>query len=262
MSLTTAGKNASSSTTSTTVKSPILIRPARFSDVSRMGWIASVTYNNTPLTELLTPHRDKYWDDYVRGYRQRVRTRMLSPRSAAYVAVEASNPSVVIGYVQYMRFGEDEGAKRQIASRWSLWLWFLGWWFFFYLKVYNWAVGAGKCESPEGVAKFLRLVAKEGNEHWTSHPSRVNRWHTQSCVVLKEFHRRGVGRLLITEGIKKAEADRVCLGLEASKEGELLYRSVGFKLIARFSMVLAEEERDTGGIMIYTPAAVENAENQ
>ncbi|RDL42471.1 uncharacterized protein BP5553_02450 [Venustampulla echinocandica] len=257
MSLTTSGKNASSSTKST-ARSPIIVRPARLTDGYRMGWIAAVTYNNTSLTDMLAPHRHQYFEHYVRGFQQRATARTFDARHMGYVAVEASNPSVVVGYAHFVRLGDDEGAKRQIASRNALLLWVLGWLFSVYCKVFGLFVGGDKSADLDAIKWFENVGKADEEKHFQSHPERVNRWHTQSCVVLKEFQGRGAGKLLMGQVVKRAEAEGVPVGLEASMEGERLYRSVGFKVLSRFSLVLSEADRDTGGFMLWSPSAWEN----
>jgi ribosomal protein S18 acetylase RimI-like enzyme len=79
------------------------------------------------------------------------------------------------------------------------------------------------------------------------------RWHVQSVVVSSKYQRRGLGRMLMSEVLRRAQEDGVVVGLEASGDGENLYRSLGFELRGRFSMNLGEV---VGGVMMWSPKNV------
>ncbi|KAF5861584.1 hypothetical protein ETB97_012834, partial [Aspergillus alliaceus] len=51
--------------------------------------------------------------------------------------------------------------------------------------------------------------------------------------------------------LKRAGEEGVVVGLEASEDGERLYRSLGFELRGRFSMLVADIEE--GGVMMWRP---------
>jgi ribosomal protein S18 acetylase RimI-like enzyme len=83
---------------------------------------------------------------------------------------------------------------------------------------------------------------------------RVNRWHAQSVVVLPEWQRRGIGKRLMAEVLRRAERDGVMVGLESSVKGEGLYRKLGFELLGRFTTEAdALEGADKGGVMAWYP---------
>ena len=69
----------------------------------------------------------------------------------------------------------------------------------------------------------------------------------------QEFQRRGAGRALMNEVTKRADEQQVPIQIEASPEGEQLYRSVGFELLDRFQIAFGESEKNAGGVMIYWP---------
>jgi ribosomal protein S18 acetylase RimI-like enzyme len=88
---------------------------------------------------------------------------------------------------------------------------------------------------------------------WVSEDMKLkygNRWHVQSLVVSSEYQRRGLGRMLMSEVLQRAQDEGVVVGLEASPDGEKLYRSLGFELRGRFCFNCADEE---GGIMMWSP---------
>lgn len=88
---------------------------------------------------------------------------------------------------------------------------------------------------------------------WGSDEMKVRygeRWHVQSVVVSSKYQRRGLGRMLMAEVLQRAQEDGVVVGLEASKDGEKLYWSLGFELRGRFFMNLGEV---VGGVIMWSP---------
>ncbi|TVY26748.1 hypothetical protein LHYA1_G004710 [Lachnellula hyalina] len=257
MSLTINGQATTKAKASSTSKSPIIIRQARLWEGRRIGEIAAKTYYDTPLINFLSPYREKYPADYVRAFTERSQARLLNPRFISFVACEASNPSYAIGYGSFLRLGDDEGAKKHLASRKSLWLWALSWLFWAYCKILELTIG-DKSADPKATAEFRSLIASDDEKYWNSIPERKNRWHAGSVVVGTEFQGRGIGKRLMAEVLRRAEGEGVCVGLEASGPGEHMYRSVGFQLLGRFndrSQVI--DNGAVGGIMMWTPSSWE-----
>lgn len=254
MSLTMNGKTTTKAkVSSSSFESPIIIRQAHIWEGTRLGEIASTTHFNTPLTKFLAPYRQKYRSHYVRRFTERSQGRLLNPRCLTFVACEANNPSYAIGYAAFARFGDDEGAKKQIASRKSIWLWALSWLFWMFCKVLDWFVGGDKSVDPKHVAEFESWGGPV-EKQW-SFPERKNRWHACSVVVLPEFQGRGIGKKLMAGGMERAEKEGVCVGLEASGPGYHLYRSLGFKLLERFNTGPPDLREEGGGVMMWTPSS-------
>lgn len=161
---------------------------------------------------------------------------------------------MVIGYAQFVRLGDDEGARKQIESRkrsWmapALWLWTL------ILPVLYW-VDRGTCDDVEHVREFLSVGDEETEEHFERWTKRRCRWHAQSVVVLPEFQGRGVGKRLMGKVIEMAEEEGVPVGIEASAEGEPMYRRVGFELVSRFRPLKGMRgDGSKGGIFMWRPS--------
>ncbi|CAG8949052.1 hypothetical protein HYFRA_00002181 [Hymenoscyphus fraxineus] len=234
-------------------RTKVLLRRGNISDFLAIGRIAAHTYGDTYLDAYLSPHSKKHPNAFRRGYQQRALQRMLSPRNLTFVAVEESNPRVVVGYAQFTRLGEDEGAQKQIASRkgflmpTALWLWN------FILPFLYW-VDRGKCDDPDAVAEFLRVGDEEARFWFERYPMRRNRWHAQSVVVLRHFQGMGIGKRLMGEVIKRAGEENVPVGIEASSQGEMLYRSVGFELLSRFRPLKGMKGDNEGGIFMWKPS--------
>jgi len=247
-------------TTTITTQSPIIIRRAHLTEAGHIGRIAARTYKDTPLTTFLAPHRFKYYSDYERGFIERAQKRMFEPRNLTFVACEASNPNIPIGFAQFFRFGDDEGAKRQIQSSSLLWrlnIFVLGLLYGIWCRVIDWLAGGDKSVNPEAVAQFDSWSGEDFEKIWVSHEERKNRWHAQSVVVSPDFHRRQIGKRLMNEVLKRAEEDNVPVGLEASVKGEKLYNAMGFELLARFNEAQSAFEERKGGFMMWSPSGWE-----
>lgn len=243
--------------TTSTSSEELIIQKARLWDGAEIGRIAATTYKITPLSHFLAPRRLQYPEDWERGFIQRAQKRLFDPRNLSFVVVTKSNPNLPVGYAQFIRFGDDEGARKQIESHsrfervmlrvlailYTVWCWVVLLW-----------VGGDKTEDKRATAIFAGWSRDEWKTHWDSWPDRKNRWHAQSVVIREEFQGRKAGKRLMAEVIARAETENVVVGLEASAMGEAMYRSVGFELLAKFSGGNELEER-AGGVMMYTPKA-------
>lgn len=252
--------NKQPAATTVVTQEPIVIRPASLFDISEMGRIAAEAYFDSGLSQFLSPHRHKYYSDWKRGFTQRAFARLLSPRNRSFIATTASDPSTLVGYVHSVRLGDDYGAWQVVREKgllWRLFLWGFGWVFWVYCKILGMLV-VDRSEDTEAVRKFNEWCEQDDKLHWEEE-ERINRWHVQSMVVDPKYHRRGIGRKLMTEVLKRAEEQNVCVGLEASAQGQNLYRSVGYELLGKFTG--DEVETGGGGIMIWTPPAWKQKES-
>ncbi|KUJ24219.1 uncharacterized protein LY89DRAFT_776373 [Mollisia scopiformis] len=235
----------------------LIVREARrLWDGPEIGRIAATTYMHTRLSHFVAPKRYQYPQDWERGFVQRAQKRLLDPRSLTFVLCTKSNPDLPVGYATFVRLGNDKGARKQIEShsrleRIGMWIWSLLYgvvWFW----IVNFLAGGDKSEDKKGAVMFVEWGKADRKIHWDGKPERENRWHALSVVVREEYQGRKGGKRLMTEIIGKAEAENVVVGLESSPAGEMMYRSVGFELLGRFS---SDFERDQGGVMMYTPKA-------
>lgn len=234
-------------------KEPVFIRRATILDGMRIGQVAAETYLNAPFSQFRAPHRFKYPKHWERGFVQRATKRLLKPRGLTFVACLESDPNKLIACAQFVRLGDDGGAQAQIESfsllkrilmavllmLYSLWC-----------TLVDWVAGGDKSADPKAVKQFGEWVSEDEENHWDSHPERRNRWHAQSVTVREEFQGRGIGKLLMAEVMKRAEEDNVVVGLESSVKGEMLYRKVGFELLARFREASQTIEGIGGGFMM------------
>jgi GNAT superfamily N-acetyltransferase len=187
---------------------------------------------------------------------------MLDPRNVTFVAVPSSGPDAgrVVGYAQCVRLGDDEGAKAVLKANgrvWNVLLKLFGVLFTAWCKIVSLVVGGDKSADEDAVHRFFTLADQQDAMYYDSekYPERKNRWHAQSVVVSKEYQGKGLGKRLMGELIGRAEKEGVPIGLESSKEGEMMYRSVGFELMARFHDGFGLEDEGYGGMMLYSPKA-------
>lgn len=237
----------------------IILRPATIADALAMGDMAHRAYADTPLTAFLSPRYRQYPLDHKRGFQQRVRARMYSPRNLSLVAVHAAAPQTPLGYAQLVRLGDDAGARAKLASYSRTARWLLAahaWLFARYTEVYNW-VWPDRATDPDAVRTFVALDAADSRDCWSAERYR-NRWHAQSVVVDPAVQGRGIGTRLMRAVLERAELEQVPVCIEASLVGEKLYRKVGFTLVRRFSMhpkIPEEVAANGGGFMVWEPEA-------
>jgi ribosomal protein S18 acetylase RimI-like enzyme len=238
----------------------ITIRPAKFNDMPKLAFTAVSGYAGSTIEKFLTPLRSQYPEDTLRSWYQRMVLRWVDPRMVSVVACPASSPENVVGYIQFWRVGDDEGAKRQIASRKSAWLLLLSWYYTIKFKIVNflWPDRSVNLEAEKQFATWNQI---DNETHWDPVPERRNRWHLRSIVVSPEWQGKGVGTMLLKEVLDRARKEGVIVGLEASPDGEHLYRKVGFELLSRFtykggSPIASPNE---GGIMMWKPDKIKDS---
>jgi ribosomal protein S18 acetylase RimI-like enzyme len=237
----------------------IRVRPAKFNDIPKLAFTAFTGYADSTLEKFLTPFQTQYLEDALRSWYQRMVLRWVDPRMVSVVACPASSPEKVVGYAQFFRVGDDEGAKRQIASRKTAWLSILAWYYFIKFKIvgYLWP---DRSVNPTAEKQFEAWNQIDDKTHWEPFPERRSRWHLRSIVVSPEWRGKGIGILLMNEPLDRARKEGVVVGLEATPDGEHLYRKVGFELLSRFYY----EERspiaspNEGGVMIWKPDKIKD----
>ncbi|KAF8246734.1 acyl-CoA N-acyltransferase [Wilcoxina mikolae CBS 423.85] len=222
------------------------LRPATLSDAPAMASIASTAYLNSALTRFLSPHVYTYVNDYIYSFERRIRTRMTSPRNISVVAIE-DDTEIIIGYAQFLRLGYDSAALALLEGQdtWHLrfirqpLVWAREWW--------DSRMFIDRSQDLEAVEWFN----SDQGTYWLEGKFE-NRYHAQTVVVSLGHQRRGVGRKLMEVVLDRARDEGVAVGLEASPEGERLYKALGFRLKEEFRNKI-EGEEEGGGVFVWEP---------
>lgn len=232
--------------------SNILIRRARYSDIPYMANIAANEYRDSDLNKFLCPYRHQYPDHFIRRFLQIFRARHFDPRSIGFVAVEPSRPHKPVAYMQMTRLGNDEPARQLIAAQDSVWCRLCRWALQIQTSIVNY-LRPDRSTDRDAARQFGESTGRDSEKYWGSDEMRAkygNRWHVRGLVVSSSHQRRGIGQALMAEVLQRAQRENVVVGLEASGDGEKLYRSLGFEMRGPFSMVIGSP---VGGCMMWTP---------
>lgn len=229
-----------------------LIRPIQSSDIPILARIATTEYFDSELNSYLCPRRHEYPGHVIRRFIQMITARHLDPRNIGFVAVDATKDTSPVGYAQFIRLGDDEAAIQLIAKQNSIWRVLKTWWFKINAAFVNF-FWPDRAVDLKAMSAFMASATHDAQQYWDSPEMKAkyeNRWHAQSVVVSSAYQRRGIGRRLMEEVLQRAQSEQVVVGLEASIDGEKLYRRMGFELRGPFSMTLG---LSGGGIMMWTP---------
>lgn len=210
------------------------LRPATLEDAAIMGSLAATSYMNASFSAILFPRRHCYIAEQARAYQQRILSRMVSPRKKTLVAVLPCG--LPIAYVQFQRLGNGAPAENWASRLRALFIAARNW-----VDVHVW----GFVDRSMDLEAFVSF-GQEGKGYWVDSPE--ERWYVQSLVVGGAWQRRGVGKALMGVVLGMARDEGVMVGLEASEDGEPMYRSLGFGLRMRF-----KEGDVAGGVMEWFP---------
>lgn len=233
-------------------ESSFLIRRTQYSDIPHMATIAAAEYRDSDLNKFLCPYRHQYPNHFNRRFLQMFQARHFDPRSIGFVAVEPSSPHKPVAYIQLTRLGNDEAARQLIATQDTLWCRLCRWWLRTQTAIVNY-LWPDRSSDHDAVRRFDESAKHDSEKYWESEEMRAkygNRWHVRGLVVSSSHQRRGIGRALMAEVLSRAHQDNVVVGLEASGDGEKLYRSLGFTMLGPFSMVIGSR---VGGFMKWAP---------
>jgi len=159
----------------------------------------------------------------------------------------------VVAYARFVREGDNTTAQDFIATRWSLWLIVLGWYFAlgFILRQFLWpdrSVDQAARRKIRAARREMELRLWKGPEMQRAYG---NRWHVTHLMTSPAWQRQGLGQHLMQTVLDQAEKEQVVVGLEATDEGERLYTQMGFQVRAR-------SDADLGGYqeacMMWTPS--------
>lgn len=237
-----------------------LIRRMRYADIPLMATMAATEYFDSDLNAFLCPHRRKYPDHLVRRFKQMMLGRYSNARSIGFVAAKPSSPDTPIAYAQFIRLGNDEAALSLIAQQSSFWCTLQNWWLRIQMSAVNF-FWPDRSIDPDAMRRFGEGADHDDQQYWDSFDMKArygNRWHVQSVVVSSPYQRQGIGRMLMGKVLQRAQDEGVVVGLEASGDGEKLYRKLGFEMRGPFSLIIGPP---VGGIMMWTPRKTKSDED-
>lgn len=229
------------------------VRPARLSDCIGIGFAHTEAFRFSSFTNMLLPHRFLYLMQNLRICASRARMRVLSPRDLVFVAHPENREEEIIGFAMFTREGSDEGARRLIQERDSWKLWFLRGYYKAVDWIYELFYPVDRLRNAENWAEFLLERRRIEGEIWVG-PKWETRWQCNGLIVIPGWQRRGVGQALMKAGLDMARAEGLPMTLEATTEGEHLYKALGFKLLTPYQRSFEK----AGGMMYWYPEGLES----
>ncbi|KAF2646088.1 acyl-CoA N-acyltransferase [Massarina eburnea CBS 473.64] len=201
------------------------IRPITRDDLPAIIAISVEAFGDDELNSWIFPHRKEYPGDFRKFLTTRLRQREAGLGQHGFVAVTEEGDAdwkgkcEVVGYAYFVRYGEDEGARKWKVEPWSNKL---------ERKLLEWeawydSTFIDRAMDPKRVLGFFKLL------DWTQWDTLKSRWHVSILGVSPKYQRRGIGHMLVQQGQKMAAEDGLPLTLESSAAGRRLYFRGGFK---------------------------------
>ena len=244
-------------TTAKPPKQKFILRPAHLSDLPVMAQHAKDAYWHSPITDWIAPRAADHPEDLVRHMLQDIQKSFANASNLSLVVcvpAENGEKEKIVGYGQFLRKGNDAAAaefpkSKGLINLWGLWI--LSWWFWaWHFMSKN--IWPDRISDVNATKTFGEWTQQDREKYWLSHPERDDRWHAAVLVVSPAYQGKGIGRLLMSHVMEKAQQERVLMGLTASRHGEFLYRKLGFEMLGDFCNRLPHD-RVGGGVMIWYP---------
>ena len=195
------------------------------------------------------PHKDQYPDSFFNYTLHRAKVRFYRGEWLYLCVSDASDvdwtgQEVVMGYCGYSTnvTGAQKPWQRGLLGnsfeRWALDI----------QGRYSKFFKLDRSADPGAEAHFRRMVAEPvfdeyfaglAEEHRTV--KRDQHWELEILGTHPDFRRRGVGKVMLEEGFRRARVDGVPLVLVASVMGEKLYLNAGFREVNRIPMLPGDE---------------------
>jgi len=113
--------------------------------------------------------------------------------------------------------------------------------------------------SPTRQKLFISTLLK-GEKSYFGPEYGPKRLILESCSVVPEYHRRGVGKALMGPGLKMAREENAPITLTSTVLGKYLYDSFGFKELGYIECgIEGEEERVGVTAMVWAPEGWEKS---
>ncbi|KPI44253.1 uncharacterized protein AB675_8751 [Cyphellophora attinorum] len=220
---------------SSATKQPIIeIRLATLTEQPSIARLAARAFHNDVLFgHIIHPYRHAYRSHMSRYWLSRNLIAHLDPCHRINVAVttSGSRKERIVGVIHWSRIAPS--AADNYAAGWGY-----AWWFpqrilHFLVSNVVWlayrTIWRNRAASP---AQECIIEASEASgclDHiWDPAKNRCPSWYIESMAVDPDWQGKGVGRLLVEEGLKLAEQEGVSASVIAADGKEDFYRKCGF----------------------------------
>jgi ribosomal protein S18 acetylase RimI-like enzyme len=220
------------------------IRPTTRDDLPEVAVVSFDSFEHDKLYAWLFPYQKEYPGDYHKFIINRLRWRLVAFAQHSFVVVtEEGDPGwngkpEVVGYSQFLRHGNDEGAKKWTAEPWfnstlvasvdscsfvltrpEIERKLVEWESWYHTSFINCAIdhGHGEAASKATAMNYVEVFG----------PC----WHLSSLSVSPKHQRRGIGNMLVEYGQKIAGDEGLPMTLGGSDVGKGLYLKRGFKIV-------------------------------
>ncbi|TGZ85724.1 acyl-CoA N-acyltransferase [Ascodesmis nigricans] len=234
----------------------ITYRKAELTDGYSMALCATSAWQSTALSNFLWPHRHLYPRDFILASARRYWSLMSAPNTVIYIGLDTSkSPSPVVGIGAFSRETAHPELLSLVQRPKNLKQMVISWYYTIVGKITQWLwpdrhMDRKAFESFAGDDAIYQQFWKD------TYPER---WHCRSFSVHPDYQKKGIGSTVMRIVMDTAKAEGLPIVLEASTDGEYLYRKLGFRLVKRFDAPVIKEEKDQGGLMVYEPETMDPA---
>ncbi|CUS14896.1 unnamed protein product [Tuber aestivum] len=233
------------------------LREAKLSDMPTVGRIGARAFIDDPLFAVVEPGRYTYYKDYEAGWVRRVREKALKPEARVILAVDEGTEEIT-GFAIWVREGDDPAAyhwrnEGGILKRIEFKLLSIE------DKITILFSPKSRSEDPAALSRLDEAIEQAAMGTW-SQEGRQIRWHLHILGVDPSWHRRGIGGLLVSWGMKNGAKEGAICSLESSPAGRALYEKLGFKAVgvwAPFEGFKEKFEHVTAPMMVWQPDTAE-----
>ncbi|KAK2751089.1 hypothetical protein FQN57_000164 [Myotisia sp. PD_48] len=201
-----------------------IIRRIKPADFPATALVSARSMMDEDAYQITAPKREEHFDHFLNGFYRRLVARYWQPGSVVCVAVtESDEGEKIIGHAAWQRIGNTPTAKAWKRER-------RGWWSrlqFLRCRITNLVYNLFRLDKSIDRVKIQNfLPALENNFPPEIFP---DIWYVAFLGVDPEYQGKGIGRRLMQEGIDRAMAENVPIGLEATRKGFWLYEKMGFR---------------------------------
>ncbi|PSN65915.1 acyl-CoA N-acyltransferase [Corynespora cassiicola Philippines] len=188
-------------------------------DLPQVAEITHAVFLQDDHYRYMYPRQEQYPEDMRRYQLIRLRTRLVTAGSHAFVAV--NDKGKVTGYAFFERSGNDEKAKERMRDSWGWKLEraLLSW------EIWYETTFLDRASDP---ARIATARAADANEFYDLLGPQ---WHLGLLAVSVHHQRKGIGALLLEHGLKIAREEGFPMTLESSVPGRGLYLKKGFRVV-------------------------------